>query len=169
MAQLIDGLLSLSRVTTQDLRAERVDLSRLAEGIVGQLQRLQPERRVETVIGQGLTAEGDARLLTVMLDNLLGNAWKYTARQPAPRIEFGASAGERGTVYFIRDNGAGFDMAHAGRLFGVFQRLHATSDFEGSGIGLATVKRIVQRHGGRIWAEGQVGHGATFYFTLGRR
>jgi light-regulated signal transduction histidine kinase (bacteriophytochrome) len=167
MSQLIDGLLSLSRVTTQDLHHERIDLTRMAQAIVGQLRRLQPERQVETVIAEGLAVGGDTRLLRVTLDNLIGNAWKYTAQQSRPRIEFGSAAEGEETVYFVRDNGAGFDMAHAGKLFGVFQRLHAAGEFEGTGVGLATVKRIVQRHGGRIWADAEVGKGATFYFTLG--
>jgi light-regulated signal transduction histidine kinase (bacteriophytochrome) len=121
------------------------------------------------VIQDGLAAEGDSRLLAVVLDNLLGNAWKFSGKRAEPRIEFGASSNAREIAYFVRDNGAGFDMAFASKLFGVFQRLHATSEFEGTGIGLATVQRVVRRHGGRVWAEATVDQGATFFFTLGER
>jgi light-regulated signal transduction histidine kinase (bacteriophytochrome) len=166
MAALIDGLLSLSRVTRSELRREMVDLAELARSILAQFRRVTPDRDVETVVAEELAAEGDARLLRGLLENLLGNAWKFTGRRATARIEVGLtqSGGER--TYFVRDNGAGFDMAYAGKLFGTFQRLHLSSEFEGSGIGLATVQRIVHRHGGRVWAESAVGRGATFYFTL---
>ena len=126
-----------------------------------------PERQVEFVIAEGLVANGDARLLSIVLENLLGNAWKFTSKHASARIEFGATTRQDGkTEYFVRDDGAGFDMAYSGKLFGPFQRLHSASEFPGSGIGLASVQRIVHRHGGRVWAEGEVERGATFYFTV---
>jgi light-regulated signal transduction histidine kinase (bacteriophytochrome) len=167
MAELIEALLSLSRVTRAELLRGRVDLSALAQVVATELRRQEPQRQVDFVIADTLEAEGDARLLQVMLENLLGNAWKFTAKCAQPRIEFGARKQADGsTAFFVRDNGAGFDMAYAGKLFGAFQRLHRMSDFSGTGIGLATVQRIVHRHGGRVWAEGEIGHGATFYFCL---
>jgi len=162
-------VLYLSRVTRAELRDQEVDLSELAGTIAGRLQEAEPERRVELKIRPGLVVTGDGQLLKIALENLLENAWKFTARQPEARIEFGATQVSGEPTYFFRDNGAGFDMTYAGRLFGPFQRLHAQHDFPGSGIGLATVQRIIHRHGGRVWAEGLVGQGATFYFTLGRR
>jgi signal transduction histidine kinase len=173
MATLIDDLLELSRVGRRPLRRERVDLSRLAMGIVEELKESQPEREVEFVAPENIMAWGDASLLKVALENLLGNAWKFTARKEQARIEFGADRkpppGLPSPVYYVRDNGAGFDQTYADKLFGAFQRLHGQDEFEGTGIGLATVARIVHRHGGRVWAEGTVGEGATFYFTLGGR
>ena len=167
MAQLIDDLFALSRVTRSELRRERLDLSTLARAAIACLQRSQPDRRVDVVIQEGLWGEGDPRLLTVALDNLLGNAWKFTGKRDDARIQFGATSKDGASrVYFVRDNGAGFDMAFVNKLFGVFQRLHAATEFEGSGVGLATVQRVVSRHGGRVWAEGEVNRGATFYFTL---
>jgi len=166
MALLIDDLLALSRVTRSELRREGVDMSALARAAVTRLQRSQPDRRVDVVIQEGLRGEGDPRLLTVGLDNLLGNAWKFTGGRDEAHIEFGASSNDGRRVYFVRDNGAGFDMAFENKLFGVFQRLHAATEFEGTGIGLATVQRIVSRHGGRVWAEGEINRGATFFFTL---
>jgi len=166
MGELIDDLLNLSRVTRADLRREPVDLSELVRSVLARLRESQPERQVEEVIQDGLVAEADPRLLDVVLTNLLGNAWKFTGKRASARIEFAAKAGERVPVYFVRDNGAGFDAAYADKLFGVFQRLHAAHEFEGTGIGLATVERIVRRHGGRVWAEGEVDRGATFHFTL---
>jgi signal transduction histidine kinase len=173
MATLIDDLLDLSRVGRRPLRREPVDLARLATQIVEELRTAQPGREVEFVAGENIMAWGDVSLLRVALENLLGNAWKFTARERQARIEFGADR-KPGTrfpspVYFVRDNGAGFDQAYADKLFGAFQRLHGQDEFEGTGIGLATVARIVHRHGGRVWAEGRVGEGATFYFTLGGR
>jgi signal transduction histidine kinase len=168
MGELIDGLLALARVTRSELRREEVDLSRLARDIGVRLHRdLGSTRRVEFLVEEGLCAKGDARLLENVLDNLLGNAWKFTSKRPEARIEVGKSLQGDGPAFFVRDNGAGFDMTYADKLFGTFQRLHATAEFEGHGIGLATVQRIVRRHGGRIWSEGKVGVGATFYFTLG--
>lgn len=166
MAELIDDLLELARVTRADLRRERVDLSELVWSVLAKLRESQPARQVEVVIQDGLVARADPRLLEVVLTNLLSNAWKFTGKRASARIEFAATVGEHAPVYLVRDNGAGFDPAHAGKLFGVFQRLHAADEFEGTGIGLATAQRIVRRHGGRIWAEGEVGRGATFYFTL---
>jgi len=166
MGTLIDDLLKLARVTRAEIRTEDVDLSGMARDIVADLQRTTPERQVEFAIAPGLTARGDARLLRVALDNLLRNSWKYTAKQPAPRVEFASADANGGRAFMVRDNGAGFDMKYADKLFGVFQRLHSAADFEGTGIGLATVRRIINRHGGRIWAEGAVDRGATFYFTL---
>ena len=168
MGQLIDDLLDLSRMTRGEMSRERVDLSALARKIVDELRRVQPERQVEAAIEQGLVANGDARLLRVVLENLLGNAWKFTRDQPHPRIEFGSLEYERELTYFVRDNGVGFEMAYSDKLFGAFQRLHRMSEFEGTGIGLATVQRIINRHGGRVWAKSEVGKGATFFFTLQR-
>jgi len=166
MAQLIDDLLNLSRVTRAEMRRQVVDLSGMAESVAEALRKTQPERAAEFVIQKGLKAEGDERLLRVALDNLLGNAWKYAGKRPQARIEFGQTDHDSRPAYFVRDNGAGFDMAYAHKLFGAFQRLHSVSEFPGTGIGLATVQRIIHRHGGKIWAEGAVDKGATFYFTL---
>lgn len=166
MGTLIDDLLKLARVTRAELRTEVVDLSGIARDIAAELQRASPDRQVEFAIAPGLTTHGDTRLLRVVLDNLLRNSWKYTAKQPRPRIEFGVVS-ENGTrAFMVRDNGAGFDMKYSDKLFGVFQRLHSAAEFEGTGVGLATVRRIITRHGGRIWAEGAVDQGATFYFTV---
>jgi PAS domain S-box-containing protein len=166
MSQLIDGLLGLSRLTRGELARQKVDLTQLAHQAVARLRETAPDRRVELVVQDGLQADGDPRLLTAALDNLLGNAWKFTGKCAKPRIEVGRKVEQGRNVFFVRDNGAGFDQAYAQKLFGAFQRLHSTSEFEGSGIGLATVQRIVRRHGGRIWAQGEVGAGAAFYFTL---
>jgi len=166
MATLIDDLLKLARVTRTEMRTERVDLSAVARDIVGDIQRATPDRQVEFTIAPGLEAEGDARLLRVVLDNLLRNGWKYTGKQPQPRVAFTAVDENGSRVFVVKDNGAGFDMQYADKLFGVFQRLHSAAEFEGTGVGLATVRRIITRHGGRIWAEGVVDQGATFYFTL---
>jgi two-component system sensor histidine kinase/response regulator len=168
MAHLIDDVLYLSRVTRAELREQEVDLSDLASAVLARLQEAAPEREVELKIRPGVVVTGDGQLLRIALENLLENAWKFTARQPATRIEFGVTPASGEPTYFVRDNGAGFDMTYAARLFGPFQRLHPQHEFPGSGIGLATVQRIIHRHGGRVWAEGLVGQGATFYFTLGR-
>ncbi|MBI4498822.1 MAG: GAF domain-containing protein [Chloroflexi bacterium] len=167
MARLIDDLLMLSRVTRSELHREPVDLSALARSIVAEFQERQPKRRVTVTVADGLAAEGDARLLRVALENLLGNAWKFTSKRADARIEFGVTRQDTTPVYYVRDNGVGFDMAYADKLFGAFQRLHSPTEFEGSGIGLATVQRVVRRHGGRIWADAAVNQGATFSFTLG--
>lgn len=166
MAQLIDDLLQLSRVTRGEMRRSTVDLSGAARAIAQELRESQPTRRAEFIIEDDLVAEGDVSLLQQVLRNLLENAWKFTAKHPAARIEFGATERDGVRAFFVRDDGAGFDMAYADKLFGVFQRLHSAGDFQGTGIGLATVQRIVHRHGGRVWAEGAPERGATFYFAL---
>lgn len=166
MGTLIDSLLQLSRVTRSEIQRERVDLSQLSTLVFRELQAGDPQRQVEWVAQPDVTAEADSRLMRVAFENLIGNAWKFTEKTPNARIEFGSSPREGETVYFIRDNGAGFDMQYVDRLFTAFQRLHGERDFKGSGIGLATVSRIIRRHHGAIWAEGEPGHGATFYFTL---
>jgi PAS domain S-box-containing protein len=167
MSKLIDALLGLSRVTRAELQREPINLSAMAETVVAELRRQEPERTVEVVIAPTSWASGDARLVRLVLENVLGNAWKFSAEKPQARIEFGVQTEPDGTpVFFVRDNGAGFDMRYADKLFGAFQRLHRMSEFPGTGVGLATVQRIIHRHGGRVWAEGQAGQGATFYFTL---
>jgi len=167
MSDLIDGLLDLSRVSRAEMRWQDVDVSAMARQVAEGLQRSEPRRSVEWVIADGLSARGDPRLLRVVMDNLIGNAWKFTGGKPAARIQIGLRTNGEGRAYFVADDGAGFDMAYAGKLFGAFQRLHHERDFEGTGIGLATVRRVVNRHGGRIWAEAEAGRGATFFFTLG--
>ncbi|NHC34563.1 ATP-binding protein [Scytonema millei] len=167
MGELIDGLLALSRVNRSELQRTEVNLSQLATEIAAKLQETQPERQIEWAIAPEIIVSGDARLLGVLLENLLNNAWKYTANQTQPRIEFNVLHQENGqVVYFVRDNGAGFNMNYADKLFVAFGRLHSPAEFPGTGIGLATVQRVVHRHRGQIWAEGKVGEGATFYFTL---
>ncbi len=166
MGLLIDALLTLSRVTRTELRREPVNLSQTADHVMKLLRANQPERALAFEVEGGVVAHGDAPLLRAVLENLLGNAWKFTGNQPEARIVFGKEETPGGTVYFVKDNGAGFEMAYANKLFAPFQRLHSVRDFAGTGIGLATVQRIVRRHGGRIWAEGVVGKGATFRFTL---
>ncbi len=168
MSQLIDDVLHLSKVSRAELRQQEVDLSGLATAILERLRESETGRVVETRVRPGVTVTGDGRLLRIALGNLLENAWKFTAREPTGRIEFGMTTAAGEPTYFVRDNGAGFDMAYVDRLFGPFQRLHLASEFPGSGIGLATVQRIIHRLGGRVWAEGLVGEGATFSFTLGR-
>jgi light-regulated signal transduction histidine kinase (bacteriophytochrome) len=168
MSQLIDDVLYLSRVTRADLREQDVDLSALANLILARLQETEPARKVQTKIRPGVVVTGDGQLLRIALENLLENAWKFTSKLAESRIEFGVTQASGEPTYFVRDNGAGFDMTYADRLFGPFQRLHAQGEFPGSGIGLATVQRIIHRHGGRVWAEGLIGQGATFQFTLGR-
>jgi signal transduction histidine kinase len=166
MAQLIDDLLNLSRMSRMEMRREKVDLSALARDIAGRLVKHHPDRVAEFIISDGLTTFGDERLLMVMLENLVANAWKFSEKGPRSVIEFGATLQDGKEVFFVKDNGAGFDMTYANRLFTPFQRLHLEAEFPGSGIGLATVKRIINRHGGRVWIEGDVGKGATVYFTL---
>ena len=166
MSALIDALLELSQVTSHRLERENVSLTGLATSIARDLQRRDPKRRVEFTIEDNLTAECDARLLTVVLDNLIGNAWKYTSKKPRAHIAFGSSRQDGRTVYSVRDDGDGFDMTHADKLFNPFQRLHSAHEFSGSGIGLATVQRIIHRHGGQIWAQATKGQGATFYFWI---
>lgn len=166
MGELIDDLLELSRLSKSELRRETVDLSELALQVLKDLNQNDPRRGVECLVQTGVTAKGDRQLLRIVLENLLGNAWKFSKEAESPVIEFGAKDGEEG-VYFVRDNGAGFDMRYAAKLFTPFHRLHSPDEFEGTGIGLATVQRVVSRHGGRVWAEAEQGRGATFYFTLG--
>ncbi len=168
MAELIDGLLALARVASAELRVEDVDLSALAAAAVEELRRGGPERDLVVTIAPSLTARGDPRLLRAVLDNLLGNAFKFTAKRAPAHVEFGARTEKGERVYYVRDDGAGFDAQYAARLFTPFQRLHHARDYPGAGIGLATVQRIITRHGGRIWAEAQPDRGATFSFTLGR-
>jgi signal transduction histidine kinase len=166
MGGLIDALLQLSRVTRGEMQRERVDLTPLTQSIGEQLRKMDPGRDVTLGIANGLVTTGDAQLLRIMLENLIGNAWKFSRQNLNTYIEFGLIRQDRIPIFFVRDNGAGFDMTYENKLFTPFQRLHAASDFEGTGIGLATVQRIVRRHGGRIWAESTVGQGSTFYFTL---
>ena len=166
MSELIEGLLILSRITRSDLRHEVVDLSSLARRSIEGLQAADPDRTTQFIVAPNLTAVGDPRLLAVLLENLLGNAWKFTRDVTPGKIELHSELQDGSTVFCVRDNGAGFDMAYADKLFGVFQRLHTEREFEGTGIGLATVYRIVQRHDGRIWAHGAVSEGAAFFFTL---
>jgi len=166
MGELIDDLLKLSRVTRSEIKLEMVNLSTLAQSIATEVQKTQPERQVEFVITPGLSAKGDEHLLRLLLENLLGNAWKFTAKHPQARIAFGSTRVDGKQVFFVRDDGAGFDMTYADKLFAPFQRLHSASEFPGIGIGLATAQRIINRHGGRVWAEGEIEKGATFYFTL---
>jgi light-regulated signal transduction histidine kinase (bacteriophytochrome) len=166
MAQLIDDLLNLSSITRSKIHRRIVNLSVLAQDVTAGLKKMEPERQVEFVISADLMVKGDERLLKIVLENLLGNAWKFTGNNPKAKIELGVTQVDGRSAYFVRDNGAGFDMAYASKLFGAFQRLHSPSEFSGNGIGLATVQRIIHRHGGQVWAEGAVGQGATFYFTL---
>jgi len=166
MASLIDDLLNLARLTRAEVHKERLNVSNLARTVATELRRAHADREVEIQIEDGLEAMADSRLLRVVLENLLGNAWKFTSRRAHANIEFGRAEANGSPAYFVRDNGAGFDAAYAERLFGAFQRLHAMTEFPGTGVGLATVQRIIHRHGGRVWAEGAVDRGATFYFTL---
>lgn len=166
MGRLIDDLLSLSRVNRGDLQHEEVDLTALAHRIAGRLGREEADRKVDWLIDDELIVHGDRRLLGIFLENLLGNAWKFSAGRECARIELGTHSNGDETIYYVRDNGAGFDMRYVDKLFGPFQRLHTANEFEGTGIGLATAQRIVHRHGGRIWAEGAVDRGATFSFTM---
>ena len=166
MGKLIDDLLQLSRLMRSGLQRRSVDMSDLALASATEVRNIWPGRQVKLIIAPGLHAEGDQQLLRIVFDNLLGNAWKFTSKREQATIEVGAISHNGTTAYFVRDNGAGFDMAYSDKLFGAFQRLHAMADYPGTGIGLATVQRIIHRHGGRVWAEGKVDEGATFYFTL---
>jgi PAS domain S-box-containing protein len=166
MGHLIDDLLNLSRLTRVEMSCSRVSLSALVENLASEFQETDPRRVVEWKIASGRTAQGDERLLETALRNLVGNAWKFTSKQSSARIEFGVRSENGETVYYVRDDGAGFEMAYADKIFGAFQRLHKSEEFDGAGIGLAIVQRIIQRHGGRLWAESAVERGATFYFTL---
>jgi two-component system sensor histidine kinase/response regulator len=166
MLQLIDDVLHLSRVTCAEMRSRELDLSAMVRAIAERLRQDEPERQVEFRIQPGVQVTGDPTLLRIVLENLLSNAWKFTSKTPAARVEFGRLEGAGQSAYFVRDNGVGFEMAQADRLFRPFQRLHLTSEFPGTGIGLATVRRIIHRHGGTVWAESAPGQGACFYWTL---
>jgi signal transduction histidine kinase len=167
MGQLIDGLLSLSQLSRKEMVRDTVNLSELVELTLETCKESDPKRNLVAKVEKGHVVEGDARLLQVVFTNLVGNAWKFTSKKPETVIEFGTDKRNGQTIFFVRDNGAGFEMKYAEKLFGTFQRLHKTDEFEGTGIGLATVQRIVHRHGGKIWAEAEINKGATFYFTLG--
>jgi light-regulated signal transduction histidine kinase (bacteriophytochrome) len=167
MDYLVNGILDLSRTARSEMQRTTVDMSALAETIALELKQAHPERRVEFVAAPRVVVNADGTLLRSALENLLGNAWKFTSQHARARIELGTMQQDGGTVYFVRDDGAGFDPAYANKLFGPFQRLHSPAEFPGTGIGLAIVQRIIERHGGRIWAEGYVELGATFFFTLG--
>ena len=167
MGQLIDDLLNLSRVSRIELLRVPVDVSEIASRVVEELRQQEPRPELAVSVWPGMSAHADPRLLRTAYENLVGNAWKFTTHATRPTIEIGAVRDGGHSVFFVRDNGAGFDMAFAGKLFQAFQRLHGASEYSGTGIGLATVQRIVRRHGGRVWAEGEVGRGATFHFTLG--
>ena len=169
MGQLIDDLLRLSRVSRVELQCQRVDLSALAEAVAEDLKRQEPGRQVDVIIEAGLNAYCDPSLLRVVLENLLGNAWKFTSRHPRATIEFGRVENRGQMAFMIRDDGAGFNSTFASKLFGAFQRLHKEKDFPGTGIGLASVQRVIHRHGGTVWAEGAIENGAAFYFTLPER
>jgi light-regulated signal transduction histidine kinase (bacteriophytochrome) len=158
--------LNLSRLSHGEMRTEKVDLSLIAETVVSGLRKRHPERRVDVKISPGMEATADAGLIHVVLENLLDNAWKFTGKKSQATVEFGVIRKDGKNVYFVRDNGAGFDMAYIDKLFGPFQRLHTINEFPGTGVGLAIVQRVIRRHGGRVWAEGEVEQGATFYFTL---
>jgi len=167
MQQLIDGLMQMARLSRAEVQRSAVDLSAMAREIAAALRRAHPERTVDFAIADGVVATGDERLLRSVLENLIGNAWKFTGKLDAARIEVGVCQDDGCPAYYVRDNGAGFDPEHAAKMFRPFQRLHSEKEFGGTGIGLATVQKIVQRHGGRTWAEGEPGRGATIYFTTG--
>jgi light-regulated signal transduction histidine kinase (bacteriophytochrome) len=167
MGLLIDDMLSLSKVTRGELNRTMCDLSEIAHTSIKKLQESEPQRKITVNISPEILGWVDKSLFENLMDNLLGNAWKYTSKTKDPRIEFSSTIQGNDTVYFVRDNGVGFDMQYANKLFSAFHRLHGIEEFAGTGIGLATVSRILQRHGGRIWPEAEVGKGATFYFTLG--
>ena len=166
MEQLINDMFKLSRVTRAEINIDKVNLTQIARSVINELQESKPQRHVDIRIADDLEDNADSRLMHIMLENLLGNAWKFTEKQSTAIIEFGFTKEGKKKIYFVRDNGAGFDMTYMDKLFTPFQRLHTAEEYPGTGIGLATVRRIIHRHGGNIWAEGQVGKGATFYFTL---
>ncbi|MDH5427659.1 MAG: ATP-binding protein [Nitrospirota bacterium] len=166
MSMLIDAMLNLARLTRAEIHSKNFNISDMANSILDDLQKIEPDREVECVVADHLLATADPQLIRAVLENLLGNAWKFTRQHSNPRIEFGHGQYKGQAAFFVKDNGAGFDMTYAHKLFGAFQRLHAYTEFPGVGVGLATVHRIIQRHGGQIWPEGAVGEGATFYFTL---
>ena len=166
MSQLIDAMLNLARLTRAEIHTETFDMSAIVQNIFEDLQKVEPEREVECIVAENLWATADPQLIRAVLENLLGNAWKFTRNQPNPRIEFGHGQYKGQAAFFVKDNGAGFEMTYVHKLFGAFQRLHAYTEYPGVGVGLATVHRIIQRHGGQIWAEGAVDEGAAFHFTL---
>lgn len=168
MGELIDGLLSLSRITRNTMVIETINLSLIAHDVVLTLERGEPERKVKVIIEDNVIAEGDPVLLHAVLANLIGNSWKFTSKKEDAQIEFGKCIEDSQTVFFVRDNGAGFDMRYSEKLFGTFQRLHTEDEFQGTGLGLATVQRIILRHHGKIWAKSEIGKGATFFFNLGK-
>jgi PAS domain S-box-containing protein len=169
MRQMIDALLRFSRSMRMELKHESVDLTAIARAISHRFQSEEPDRKAEIIITDGIVADGDHNLLSIVMENLLGNAWKYTSRNKEARIEFSARRDGDDTVYFVKDNGVGFDPTKSEKLFNAFQRLHSEKDFPGMGVGLASVRRIIQRHGGAVWAEGSEGKGATFLFTLSQK
>ncbi|MGZ6371396.1 MAG: sensor histidine kinase, partial [Bdellovibrionota bacterium] len=167
MGELIDGLLALSRLTRKDLTTESVDLSAMARSIISDLRKTQPDRDISISVAREMTTRGDSQLIYSVLSNLIGNAWKFTSKRTNASIEFGTTTAQEGkSCFFVRDNGVGFDMRYVQKLFGAFQRLHRSDEFEGTGIGLATTQRIIHRHGGKIWAEAALDRGATFFFTI---
>ena len=166
MNRIIDGLLHLSRLSRQSVQRQELDLSQIAASVVKDLREAQPDRSAVVDIQEDIKAFADPKLIEVALSNLLGNAWKFTSKTEKARIEFGTLERDGTTVYYVKDNGAGFNQSFSDNLFLPFQRLHTERDFEGTGIGLATVERVIRRHGGRIWAEGKANEGATFFFTL---
>jgi light-regulated signal transduction histidine kinase (bacteriophytochrome) len=166
MAALIDDLLALSLITRTEIQRRPLELSEMARSVANELSCRDPAREVDLLIAAGLEAEGDAPLMRTVLQNLLGNAWKFTSRNSQARIEFGRTQANGLSAFFVRDNGAGFDPAYAGRLFGAFQRLHTATEFPGTGVGLASVQRVIHRHGSRLWAKSALNEGATFFFTL---
>jgi light-regulated signal transduction histidine kinase (bacteriophytochrome) len=166
MGRIIDDLLNLSKLTRTQMRTERIPISEIVKKILEELRSSDKNRQVQTIVQENLMAVGDSSLLRIALENLLSNAWKFTSKQENALIEFGAERIHGEKVYFVQDNGAGFNMEYGNKLFGAFQRLHQAHEFSGTGIGLATVRRIIHRHGGRIWAESEVGRGAKFSFTL---
>jgi len=168
MGLLIDDMLKLSRITQTEMKQESIDISAMVREIMETQGQSEPDRAVDISVQEGIMVEGDPYLMRIAMENLVNNAFKFTGKTADPRIAFGTVLGDGETVYFIRDNGAGFDMAYVGKLFGAFQRLHTSDEFPGTGIGLATVQRVIHRHGGRVWAEGEIGKGATFYFALPR-
>ena len=166
MEHLIDDILNLSRVMRSEMQRTSIDLSSVAQSITHEFSDSQPDRKVTFMISPGMVIDADRNLIGIVLENLLDNAWKFTSKHPSAKIEIGSVIQDGQQVYFVRDDGDGFDMAYAGKLFGAFQRMHTPLEFKGSGIGLATVRRIIHRHGGRIWAEAEKGKGAVFYFTI---